>query len=178
MLPLLRSGKTRMLAVPLRHPLGAFWAATLGTRAASAWSSPSTTASRPISFTRSLHFWAATTIFSMMGSEALPLVEQLRKATRGCLSRSWRQVLAVARAMSTTPSASGLMLTPQSAKRRVFSPLGAGVFKSMMKQEEALLMPGAVPMQWKALRSMSAVEAMEPATMASPLPDFSMRLAK
>ena len=38
---------------------------------------------------------------------------------------------------------------------------------SITKQLLALLMPGAVPMQWKAARSMSAVEAMLPATRPS-----------
>jgi len=67
--------------------------------------------------------------------------------------------------MSTNSSAVGLGLTAQSAKSNVESPESVGALRSMMKVEEASLMPLAVPTQWKALRSISPVEAMEPATM-------------
>ena len=40
----------------------------------------------------------------------------------------------------------------------------------MTKVLLAIFIPGAVPMQWKAARSMSAVEAMLPATRPSAMP--------
>ena len=43
-------------------------------------------------------------------------------------------------------------------------PAHTGIAK-MMKVDDASLMPLAVPTQWNALRSMSPVEAIEPATM-------------
>ena len=92
-------------------------------------------------------------------------------ATRAATSRNVLQLRAVATAISASAWASGLGLTAQSAKRRMpFSPK-LGVLVIIRKNEETVLMPGAVPMVWKAALSTLPVVLVAPATSppASPI---------
>ena len=76
--------------------------------------------------------------------------------------------------MSTSCSAVGLGMTAQSPNASTVSPEAVGFFKSRMKHEEAVFTPGCVPSVWNAARSMSPVEAMEPATRPSTRPNLTI----
>ena len=72
--------------------------------------------------------------------------------------------------MSTSCSDVGLGITAQSPNASTLSPEGVGSRRSMMKQLDAVFTPFCVPSVWNAARSMSPVEAMEPATRPSTRP--------
>ena len=76
--------------------------------------------------------------------------------------------------MSTSCSAVGLGMTAQSPNASTASPLGVGSRRSRMKQLDAVLTPFSVPSVWNAARSMSPVEAIEPATRPSTRPSFTI----
>ena len=154
-----------MLAAPFSGLSGAFCFATCGTIAASVCSSPSTIISGSNFAAKLFAIWVALATLSTSSCLALPRVEKLSSATRGGVPIKARCVWAVDIAISASCSAVGFGFTPQSANNIVFSPAIVGVFSRSKKQLLAVLMPGAVPTQWNAARSMSGVEAMLPATM-------------
>ena len=85
-------------------------------------------------------------------------------ATRPSTPRKLLQLAAVATAISASCWALGFGLTAQSAKQRMpFSP-NSGFLVIIRKTEETVLMPGAVPMHWKAARNTSPVVLKAPAT--------------
>ena len=70
--------------------------------------------------------------------------------------------------MSANSSAVGFGFTPQPQQQCAY--LDVGALSRSRKQLLAVWMPGAVPTQWKAARSMSGVEATLPATMPETRP--------
>ena len=65
-------------------------------------------------------------------------------------------------------------MTAQSPNASTLSPAGVGSLRSMMKQDEAVFTPFCVPSVWNAARSISPVEAIEPATSPSTRPSFTI----
>ena len=162
----------KTFASPCTAPFGFFCLPVAGTIAASNCISPSILmpASAKRGFASSTAFWT----FSTSGPPAEPFVENERYATRGSLPVRSRYVCAVARPMSTSCSAVGSGITAQSPNASTSSPDAVGVLRSRMKQLDAVLTPFCVPSVWKAARSMSPVEAIEPATRPLTRPSFTI----
>ena len=98
----------------------------------------------------------------MFGCLALPLVENERRATRGS---SWNMSLydyAVDNVMSISCFVVGAITIPQSANS-----IGGMPSFAIMKKEEEVLTPSAVPMFLRAARMTSVLVATDPATMPS-----------
>src|SRR5215831_2750414 len=126
-----------VLARPFTMLVGAFDCAICGTRAASAWSSPSTINSE----FRALTVATASRIRSSDECEALPFVEKERNATRGSACKKVRALRAASIAMSASWVTEGTGTTAQSAKTR--SADGIDIRKKL----ETVLDAGLRPMQ-------------------------------
>ena len=162
----------KTFASPWIAPFGFFCFPTDGTIAASNCISPSMAIPASANFGRASS--TAFCTFSTRSPAAEPFVEKLRYATFGVPPVRSRKLCAVARPMSTSCSAVGLGMTPQSPNARTVSPDGVGRLRSRMKHELAVFTPGWVPSVWNAARSMSPVEAMEPATSPLTRPSFTI----
>ena len=87
----------------------------------------------------------------------------------GSVPAKVRQLIAAEQAMSANCSELGVGITAQSEKIKTpFAP-SLGFFVSIKKQEEAVFIPGRVPIIFKPARSTSAVVFKAPATIASAL---------
>src|SRR5690625_5483284 len=113
MLPDSKFGNTKTLASPFISESGAFFAATLGTNAASNWNSPSIISLGFIS----LAFAIASTTRSVSSDWADPLVEKLSIATFGSIPKTFA-VLLLSTAISAKSSLVGAILIAQSPKTR------------------------------------------------------------
>ena len=166
MLPAFRSGNTSVFAWPATALPGALSWPTFSTSAASSCSSPSSIRSGAIS----LAMRVASCTLVTLSCLAEPFVEKDSIATRGSMPASARAESAAPSAMFASASASGSMLTAQSAKIITPSSPYALFGHSIRKQEETVLMPGLDLMICSAGRSMSPVEWIAPETRPSASP--------
>ena len=154
MLPTSRLGNTRTLALPAMSEPGAFLAPTLGTRAASACSSPSIFRSGAISLARRV----ASTTLSTTSCLAEPFVEKLSIATRGSLKPATAlAICAVQTAICDSWLASGIGVTATSATTSTPSSPYCFCFEMSSRPPLTQVMPGWHLMIWRAGRSVSPV---------------------
>ena len=154
MFPTSRFGNTSTLALPAMSEPGAFFEPTLGTRAASACSSPSIFSDGSSSLARRV----ASMTLSTTSWVALPFVEKLSMATRGSVKPATeRAVCAVQTAICESWLASGMGVTATSPMTSTpFSPYsGFCVIISMAPLTQ--VMPGAHLIICRAGRSVSPV---------------------
>jgi len=114
----------------------------------------------------------ACTTLSTISCEAEPLMLKLNIATAGSMSVSFRNVEAVAMAMSASCSVVGSGTTAESPNSNS-RPSGM----TIRNIDETVLLPGAVPTICKAGRSMSPVACTAPVTSASTAPAASLQVA-
>src|SRR5699024_232174 len=126
---------------------GAFFAATLGTNAASNWNSPSIISLGFIS----LAFAIASTTRSVSSDWADPLVEKLSIATFVSIPKTFA-VLLLSTAISAKSSLVGAILIAQSPKTYRSSP------RIIINTPDVLLIPGSVFMICNAGLTVSDVE--------------------
>mmetsp|Transcript_53678 Transcript_53678/g.142740 ORF Transcript_53678/g.142740 Transcript_53678/m.142740 type:complete len:220 (-) Transcript_53678:231-890(-) len=171
MLPAVRSGKMSTFAWPATVPPGAFFAATLGTIAASNCSSPSKSKSTSLSLSNS----TASSTFVTSACCADPLVENDKNATFGASPTKAACVAALAIAISHSCAGVGFGITAQSAKVKGLAKLGPG---TMRKHEDTALIPGWGPTKRNPARRTSPVVATLPLTAACTKPSESRRAPK